>query len=131
MPENIRRAPRAPLMIVTFAFLAALAAGCALMGSGETQAESTPESVVVAGAELRAFGLLATDLVRAGRMHSNDAERVLAKLEEGRKVLGMINAGVDENGDPLSVKDGLARFHLATSIALAIMGPLVQPGGNP
>lgn len=121
------RAVKVPLINAMYVMYLLIAMqGCTALGYGEVDIDTTRKAIVAANAEIRGANMLLQDLVTRRAIDRDDAQRALSALQEGKNHLSTALRAVDVSGDPATAANRLELANTAISVALSLLGPLVE-----
>lgn len=100
--------------------------GCASLGYGDVDIDTTRKAIVVANAEIRAANLLLQDLIARRAISRDAASETLSNLQGAKDNLQTALNALDLAGDPVIAGNNLQRANVALSLAINLLAPLVE-----
>jgi len=93
--------------------------GCSALGYEGV--DTSRKAVLVASSEVRQANQLLQDLIRRNVIPDDKARDALERLRQASDGLRIAQREIENNGDPVTVDDNLARANIAISIALSLL----------
>ena len=100
--------------------------GCGTLGYQDVDIDTTRKAIVAANAEIRGANLLLQDLIQRRAISQSQAQSAKDALQNAKDGLQIALNAVDVGGDPAAAENRLAAVNASLSVALNILGPLVQ-----
>jgi len=99
--------------------IATALSGCSALGYEGV--DTSRKAVLVAASEVRQANELLQDLIRRNVIPDDKARDALDRLTQASDGLRIAQREIENNGDPVTVDDNLARANIAISIALSLL----------
>ena len=100
--------------------------GCGTMGYGDVDIDTTRKGIVAATAEIRGANLLLQDLIQRQAISRAQAQSAQDALQQAKDGLQVALNAIELGGDPAAADTRLQAVNASLSVALQILGPLVE-----